>query len=349
MTQRDLNEEWARTQLEAWADGSLDRREPRAHGRCDRSRSAARCCRRARRCRASCVALVAADGDAARAAAPLARDSGPSAARGASFCAAGVRERRGCRGCRRRRSLAQARAAGAVDQRAVAAAQELEVAMRYLQKSARITQGHVTSAVGTGLRDAVAVTREALARDTTKPEAKTMKIRSALLLQRIARVQQRRECARLFSVRRHSGARCGAVGSRSILDPDLMGFFSEAAKGVGGGDAAALEGITNVRVRVYEDIGDETELLKFVDDTSRTLERDGWRSVVRVNEGGERVRMFMKTATGGANSGRIEGITVMVVDTGGGDEAVFINVAGASSPSSLAGSPPGSGWTACST
>ena len=38
--------------------------------------------------------------------------------------------------------------------------------MRYLQKSARITQGHVTSAVGTGLRDAFAVSREALAQDT---------------------------------------------------------------------------------------------------------------------------------------------------------------------------------------
>jgi hypothetical protein len=34
--------------------------------------------------------------------------------------------------------------------------------MRYLQKSARLTQGRVTNAVGTGLRDAFAATREAL-------------------------------------------------------------------------------------------------------------------------------------------------------------------------------------------
>jgi hypothetical protein len=52
------------------------------------------------------------------------------------------------------------------DERA-AAIQELEVAMRYLQKSARITQGQVTSAVGGGLRDAFAATRQALDQDET--------------------------------------------------------------------------------------------------------------------------------------------------------------------------------------
>ena len=39
--------------------------------------------------------------------------------------------------------------------------------MRYLQKSARITQGQVTSAVGGGLRDAFAATRQALDQDET--------------------------------------------------------------------------------------------------------------------------------------------------------------------------------------
>ena len=56
-----------------------------------------------------------------------------------------------------------------VDPRAIAAARELETAMRYLQRSARVTQGHVTSAVGTGLRDALAVSREALTSDTDEP------------------------------------------------------------------------------------------------------------------------------------------------------------------------------------
>ena len=93
------------------------------------------------------------------------------------------------------------------------------------------------------------------------------------------------------------------------LDPALLGLFGEAAKGARGRSASALAGITNVRVRVYEDIGDGVagDLLKFVEDTSRTLERDGWKSVVRVNEDGERVRIFMKLAAGGANAGTHRG------------------------------------------
>ena len=121
------------------------------------------------------------------------------------------------------------------------------------------------------------------------------------------------------------------------LDPQLMNMFGAAAKGADQEAASALEGITNVRVRVYEGIssgGGEAELLKFVDDTSRTLEGDGWKSVVRVNEDGERVRIFVKPAAGGADAGSFAGLTLMVVDTGGG-EAVFINVAGAIRPEQL--------------
>jgi hypothetical protein len=125
------------------------------------------------------------------------------------------------------------------------------------------------------------------------------------------------------------------------LDPEMMNFFGAATKGAGQGQGrgvgSALEGITNVRVRVYEGIADgvQADVLKFVDDTSRRLERDGWRSVVRVNEDGERVRIFMKLAEGGANAGSIEGLTVMVIDTGGGNEAVFINLAGLIRPEQL--------------
>jgi hypothetical protein len=120
------------------------------------------------------------------------------------------------------------------------------------------------------------------------------------------------------------------------LDPELMKLFGGATKGTNEDVASALAGITNVRVRVYEGIGDsEVDLVKFVDDTSRTLERDGWKSVVRVNEDGERVRIFVKLGAGGADSGSFEGLTVMVVDTGGSDEAVFINVAGDIQPERL--------------
>jgi hypothetical protein len=52
-----------------------------------------------------------------------------------------------------------------VDPRVAAVAQDLETAMRYLQKSARITENEVTNAVGSGFRDAVAVTRAAAGQD----------------------------------------------------------------------------------------------------------------------------------------------------------------------------------------
>jgi hypothetical protein len=135
MTERDLSGEWARTQLEAWADGSLTGDS-----------------------RARMDAAIAAD--------PL-------------LAAAAGRSRPA-----RRTFLVPAAASAAVAVVAVAvavwlepdvpepvdpralAAQEFEVAMRYVQKSARITQGQVTSAVGTGLRDALAASREALAEDT---------------------------------------------------------------------------------------------------------------------------------------------------------------------------------------
>lgn len=116
------------------------------------------------------------------------------------------------------------------------------------------------------------------------------------------------------------------------LNPELMGFFNEAAKSADDEAGAALEGITNVSVRVYENIADDIDaLVKFVDDTTARLERDGWHAVVRVNEDGERVRIYMKPGS----NGLISGLTVMVTDSGPGDEAVFINVAGAIEPEQL--------------
>ncbi len=121
------------------------------------------------------------------------------------------------------------------------------------------------------------------------------------------------------------------------LDPELMKLFGSAAKGADQDVSSALEGITNVRVRVYEEIteGRAGDVLEFVEDTSRTLERDGWKSVVRVNEDGERVRIFVKLAQGGANACSFDGLTLMVVDTGNKLEAVFINVAGTIRPEQL--------------
>jgi len=166
MTQKDLSEEWAWTQLEAWADGSLTGES-----------------------RARMAAAIAADPRlmaAAERAVAVHRALGAAPPRAMP---SGLRRRLlaiPAQAPRARRSyfvpaLASAAAAAAivatalwlrpelpppVDPRVAAATQDFETAMRYLQKSARITEGHVTGAVGTGLRDAFAASREALARDT---------------------------------------------------------------------------------------------------------------------------------------------------------------------------------------
>lgn len=122
------------------------------------------------------------------------------------------------------------------------------------------------------------------------------------------------------------------------LNPAMLGFVREAAKGANAEAASALAGITGVRVYVYEDIDKNfDDVLKFVDRTSTTLERDGWHPAVRVNEDDEQVRVYVKpVAPDAANpGGTIAGLTVMVTDSGPGGEAVFINIAGVIQPAQL--------------
>jgi len=119
------------------------------------------------------------------------------------------------------------------------------------------------------------------------------------------------------------------------LNEAMLKLFAGAAKGADANAAAALDGVTNLRVRVYEDIDAEIpDVMKFVNETTTKLEGDGWNSIVRVNDGDEQVRVYVKP---GANA-TIAGITVMVTDgggDGGGGEAVFINVAGVIQPENL--------------
>lgn len=122
------------------------------------------------------------------------------------------------------------------------------------------------------------------------------------------------------------------------LNPALLGWVREAAEGANVEEAQALAGITNIRVHVYEGIGDDAGAMqKFVVDTSARLERDGWHLAVKVNEDGEQVRVYMKplTAGAGATPGSIGGLVVMVTDEGASGESVFINVAGAIQPEQL--------------
>ena len=163
MTERDLNGEWARAQLEAWADGSLTGES--------RERMAAALAA-SPSLRAAAERAVAVQ-RALRAAAP---EPMPAGLRRRLLAIPGGSPRVW-------RSFALPVAAGVAaafvvavwlrpepppqeDPRVAAVAQDLETAMRYLQKSARITENQVTNAVGSGLRDAVDATRAAAGRET---------------------------------------------------------------------------------------------------------------------------------------------------------------------------------------
>ena len=167
MTQRELSEEWAWAQLEAWADGSLtgEARErmaaaitadARLRAAADRALAVHRALRAAplpAMPRGLRRRLLAIPGESPRARS-FALPVFASAAAAAAVVAAVLW------------LTPEPPAPADVDPRVAAAAQDFETAMRYLQKSARITQGHVESAVGTGLRDAFVVSREALAQQT---------------------------------------------------------------------------------------------------------------------------------------------------------------------------------------
>jgi hypothetical protein len=166
MTQRDLNEEWAFSQLEAWADGSLT---GEARARLDAAIAA--------------DPLLAAAAERAVAVRRALRGSPrlpmPRGLRGRLLAIPRGSPRAQSFALPAFASVAAALAvvAGAlwhepepppvtIDPRVVEAAEDLETAMRYLQMGAQITHAHVTSAVGTGLRDAFVASRNALAEET---------------------------------------------------------------------------------------------------------------------------------------------------------------------------------------
>jgi hypothetical protein len=162
MTEQGLSEEWARSQLEAWTDGSLmgeNRRrmaaalavDPTLRAAAERSAAVQRALRSSRPPRLPAGLrrrLLAIPGRSIWSSFALPVAAGVAVAIVAAVVV-----------------LRPVPPPPVEDPRAVAI-QEFELAMRYLQKSARMTQTEVTSAVGAGLRDAVAASREALHRQT---------------------------------------------------------------------------------------------------------------------------------------------------------------------------------------
>jgi ferric-dicitrate binding protein FerR (iron transport regulator) len=162
MTDQDLNGEWARSQIEAWADGSLTeanrerlraalQRDPQLRAAAERAAAVHRALREAapaalpRGLRRRLLAIPARPGRAVwpRFALPVAA--------GVAALAVAVWWQRPIE--------------PTLDER-VAAIADFELAMQYLHESARFTESEVTGAVGSGLQDAWTQSRESLERST---------------------------------------------------------------------------------------------------------------------------------------------------------------------------------------
>ena len=119
------------------------------------------------------------------------------------------------------------------------------------------------------------------------------------------------------------------------LGPEMLQMLSEATKGETGEPGIVLEGITHVRFRMYEEIDEDMQdVLRFVDSTATRLQADGWQAVVRIRDGTDLIRVYMKPGTGG----KLAGVAFMMTSGDGNDgtgEAMFINVDGAFQPAQL--------------
>lgn len=112
------------------------------------------------------------------------------------------------------------------------------------------------------------------------------------------------------------------------LNKALLTFASAAARVSDPAAAQMLEGIENIRVRVYEEVDNPAEVDAFMNDASRRLERDGWQRVVFVQEqDGEKVRVYAQM-----DGPNMNGVTIMVLDS---QDAVFVNIAGRIDPETI--------------
>ena len=111
------------------------------------------------------------------------------------------------------------------------------------------------------------------------------------------------------------------------LDPWLLGFVGEATRSNDPATADLLAGLSGIRVRIYDSMRDAAAVAGFVDDASQALESDGWQRMVYIQDGDDKVRIYVKR-----DGDTLSGMTVMVVDA---SDAVFLNIAGSITPEQL--------------
>lgn len=112
------------------------------------------------------------------------------------------------------------------------------------------------------------------------------------------------------------------------LPAAMLSFVTQAAGQTDPAAAKALAGIRGVRLRVYEDLDETAPVLDTIEQATRMLESEGWERMVYVNDGDDKVRMYVKLG-----DQKLTGMTVMVFD--GGGEAVFVNIDGTIEPATL--------------
>lgn len=118
------------------------------------------------------------------------------------------------------------------------------------------------------------------------------------------------------------------------LGKAMLGFVGAAAEAEDPEVAELIKNLKSVRVLVYDILHDASEALKTVDRVTEDIQKDGWETVVSVNEEKEKVRVYMKMS-----DTLIDGLVVMAVDenSSGQDksEAVFINIIGQLDPQQI--------------
>ncbi len=119
------------------------------------------------------------------------------------------------------------------------------------------------------------------------------------------------------------------------LGTAMLGFVGAAAKSEEPDVAELFNKLKSVRVLVYDIDGNADDALKTVDKVTKDIQKEGWETIVSVNEDREKVRIYAKMT-----NDKIDGLVVMAVgddshDNNGKPEAVFINIIGQIDPAQV--------------
>ncbi len=116
------------------------------------------------------------------------------------------------------------------------------------------------------------------------------------------------------------------------LGTAMLGFVAGAAEQEDPDIAGLLAKLKSVRVLVYDIEQDAEVALNTVDQVTKDIQKEGWETIVSVNEDDEKVRIYAKM-----EKGKIDGLVVMAVDGTNRrkSEAVFINIIGEIDPAQV--------------